>query len=33
VTLLRQEMVQRPDLLAPFGLNTNHQVLTTAAAA
>lgn len=33
VTLLRQEMAQRPDLLAPFGLNTNHQALTAAAAA
>jgi hypothetical protein len=33
VTLLRQEIVQRPDLLAPFGLNTNHQALTTTAAA
>jgi hypothetical protein len=33
VTLLRQEMAQRPDLLAPFGLNTTHQAITAAAAA
>jgi len=33
VTLLRQEMAQRPDLLAPFGLNTNYKALTDAAAA
>lgn len=33
VTLLRQEMAQQPDLLAPFGINTTHQAFTAAAAA
>jgi hypothetical protein len=33
VTLLRQEMTQRPDLLAPFGINASHEKLTAAAAA
>jgi hypothetical protein len=33
VTLLRQDMAQCPELLAPFGLNTTHQAITAAAAA
>ena len=33
VTLLRQEMAEHPEMLAPFGLNTTHQALTAAAAA
>jgi hypothetical protein len=33
VTLLRQEMAEHPEMLAPFGLNTTHQALAAAAAA
>jgi hypothetical protein len=33
VTLLRQQMAEHPEMLAPFGLNTTHQALTAAAAA
>jgi hypothetical protein len=33
VTLLRQQMAEHPEMLAPFGLNTSHQALTAAAAA
>ena len=33
VTLLRQEMAEHPEMLAPLGLNTTHQALTAAAAA
>jgi len=33
ITLLRKEMAEHPELLAPFGLNPSHQDLTAAAAA
>jgi len=33
ITLLRKEMVERPDLLAPLGLNISYQGYTSAAAA
>jgi len=33
VTLLRQEMAQHPELLAPLGLQPSYQALTAAAAA
>jgi len=33
ITLLRQEMAEHPEMIAPLGLNTTHQALTAAAAA
>ena len=32
-TLLREEMSEHPEMLAPFAMNTNYQTLTAAAAA